>query len=140
MVATGCHLAAAATILRQGRDELTSGNWIRRLTAIVRRCIAAVLHRSPVTPPPRQHTSCAPFQQGSPRAEGPAQAAIRRLREAAVTIRSTHHSFVRWLGTFAALCTLACQGADAAELRSTSYVVQITEDCPEGEMGCRHVS
>lgn len=57
-----------------------------------------------------------------------------------MTSRSICHLFVRCLGAFAALCALAGQGTEAAELRTPSYVVQITENCPEGEVGCRNVS
>jgi hypothetical protein len=39
-----------------------------------------------------------------------------------------------------ALWALAAPCADAAELRTRSYVIQITENCPEGEVGCRDVS
>jgi hypothetical protein len=47
---------------------------------------------------------------------------------------------MRYLGSFAALCVLAGPGAEAAELRTPSYVVRIAENCPEGEVGCRNVS
>lgn len=57
-----------------------------------------------------------------------------------MTRRSGHPPFVRCLGACAALCTLAGQATEAAELRTPSYVVQITEICPEGEVGCRKVS
>jgi hypothetical protein len=40
----------------------------------------------------------------------------------------------------AALCALTAPCAEGAELRTPSYVVQITENCPEGEVGCRNVS
>lgn len=54
--------------------------------------------------------------------------------------RSIYHQFVRLLVSLAALCVLAAPCAGAAELRTHSYVVQITENCPEGEVGCRDVS
>jgi hypothetical protein len=47
---------------------------------------------------------------------------------------------MRLLVSLAALCLLAAPGARAAELRTASYLVQITENCPEGEVGCRNVS
>ena len=40
----------------------------------------------------------------------------------------------------AALCAMATPCAQADELRTASYVVEITEHCPEGEVGCRDVS
>ena len=47
---------------------------------------------------------------------------------------------LRLLVPLAAGCVLATPCADGAELRTPSYVVQITENCPEGEVGCRVVS
>jgi hypothetical protein len=52
----------------------------------------------------------------------------------------THVNFMRWLVPVAALCALAAPCAAADELRTASYVVQITEHCPEGEVGCRDVT
>jgi hypothetical protein len=47
---------------------------------------------------------------------------------------------MRWLVPLAALSALAAPCAEADELRTPSYVVQITENCPEGEVGCRDVT
>ena len=52
----------------------------------------------------------------------------------------THMNVMRFLVPLAALCALAASCAEGAELRTPSYVVQITENCPEGEVGCRDVS
>ena len=49
-------------------------------------------------------------------------------------------NFMRLLIPVAALCALASPCAEADELRTASYIVQITEHCPEGEVGCRNVS
>jgi hypothetical protein len=51
-----------------------------------------------------------------------------------------HVNVMRGLVPLAALCALATPCAEAAELRTRSYVVEITEHCPEGEVGCRDVS
>jgi hypothetical protein len=47
--------------------------------------------------------------------------------------------FIRLLVLLAALWALAVPGVQAAELRTRSYVVQITENCPEGEVACQDV-
>jgi hypothetical protein len=47
---------------------------------------------------------------------------------------------LRRLVPLAALCALATAHAQDTELRTLSYVVRITENCPEGEVGCRDVS
>lgn len=40
----------------------------------------------------------------------------------------------------AAVCSLVTAHAKASELRTPTYVVQITENCEEGEVGCRDVT
>lgn len=68
-------------------------------------------------------------------------AALERMRDSARGLHAdVHVNFMRVLVPLAALYALAAPCAEAAELRTRSYVVQITENCPEGEVGCRDVS
>ena len=50
------------------------------------------------------------------------------------------HHCLRPLFAVLCLCFLAACPSQAAELRTPSYVVRITENCPEGEVGCQDVS
>jgi hypothetical protein len=51
-----------------------------------------------------------------------------------------HVNLMRLLVPVAALFALAVPCARADELRTASYDIEITEHCPEGEVGCRDVS
>jgi hypothetical protein len=49
-------------------------------------------------------------------------------------------TLVRLIVPVAVACALAAPCARAGELRTASYDIEITEHCPEGEVGCRDVS
>ena len=56
------------------------------------------------------------------------------------TLGITKMNLIRSFAFFAALWPLATAYGAGAELRTPTYIVQITENCEEGEVGCRDVT